>query len=119
MYHIHNLLATCFQFRVELKTRCFGVPFFTTVVAHNVTALSALHLTQNHRRRPLIAAVSILGNTRAARRGTCNMPTCLLVLGAERVAIPDQSLVSTLSQQHRISEGSRSVHHDLLPSHGL
>ena len=47
------------------------------------------------------------------------MPTCLLVLRAERVAIPDQSLVSTLSQQHSIGKGNRSVHHDLLPCHGL
>ncbi len=93
--------------------------FLTTVVAGNVTALIALHSTKYHRCGSLIAAVSVLGNTMTARRGTRNMTTLLCILRAERVAVPDQSLVSTLCQQYGIVEGNRSMHHHLLPRHGL
>ena len=51
------------------------MPLFSTVVANNVTALIALHSTKYHRCGSLIAAVSVLGNTMTARRGTRDMST--------------------------------------------
>ncbi len=77
VHHVNHLLATCFELRMQLKTRCLGVPLFPAVVANNIRALVALHLTQHHGRRPLEATVGVLRHSTTTIRGICNMPTCV------------------------------------------